>query len=112
MSQMNVDDESIVWPPDEEEDTSATIEVTKKTELFLVECCTMSLTYSIRTQLRDEFGGLPKVPSTTTPKLDVFLKTELSSNEISLDKDRTRVQHHMLDALAPLTCIVDAAEND
>lgn len=104
-------EESVSWP-DEEPDNSKTVEVSKKTERFLEECCSRSLPYSTRTQLRDESGGVPKVPSTKTPKLDEFLKSELSASCKSLDKDLTRVQHHILDALAPLTAIIEASEKD
>lgn len=79
-----------------------------RTAKFLDECCTKDLQYSSRSQLRNEFGGLPRIPSSKTPKLDGFIKSELSSSCKTLDKELVRTQHHMLDALGPLSAIIEA----
>lgn len=102
-------DESIHWPEDDESTLVRTVEVSRKTEEFLEECCTKDI-YNTRSQLRNQFGGLPRVPSSRTPRLDNFLKSEISSNCKTTDKELVRIQHHMLDALAPLSAIIEAEE--
>ena len=98
--------EDLTFPDDDE--ANDTFEVCDKTEKFLEECCTQPLPYARRTQIRNKLGGLPRASSTRTPKMDGFLKSEVSTLTKSLDKDLARIQHHMLDALGPLSAIVDA----
>ena len=61
----------------------------------------------MRLQTRGKYP-LPKVVATKTPHLDSYLKTELSSATKSDDKELAKIQTFMLDALAPLTLILEA----
>ena len=45
--------------------------------------------------------------ATKTPHLDSYVKTELSSATKSDDKELAKIQTFMLDALAPLTSILE-----
>ena len=51
--------------------------------------------------------SLPKVPATRTPRLDQFLKPEVTPQAKSLDKDLSKIQTFVLDALAPLTALME-----
>ena len=62
---------------------------------------------SVRLQTRGKYP-LPKVVVTKTPHLDSYLRTELSSATKSDDKELAKIQTFMLDALAPLTSILEA----
>lgn len=51
--------------------------------------------------------ALPQVTTFQTPWLDNFLKPEISPATNSTNKELTSIQTHMLDALAPLTAIIE-----
>ena len=76
----------------------------------MTTACRVYISYSNRTQLRNEFGGLPSATSSKIPKMNGLLKSELSSSCKSLDKNLAQVQHHMLDALASFMAVVEASE--
>ena len=61
----------------------------------------------MRLQTRGKYP-LPKVVATKTPHLDSLVRTELSSATKSDDKELAKIQTFMLDALAPLTSILEA----
>ena len=71
--------ETITFSDDDEATTNDTFEVCDKTENFLGECCTQPLPYAKRIQIRNNFGGLPRASSMRTPKMDEFLKSEVST---------------------------------
>ena len=75
------------------------VEVSEKTEKFLKDLCTRSMTNELRRCTRNNFK-LPKVLATCTPRLD-FIKAETHQSVKSLDKDLARIQSFVLDALAP-----------
>ena len=50
---------------------------------------------------------LPKVSATRNPQLDSFMKPEVSSATKSADRELAKVQTLILDALAPLTSILE-----
>lgn len=83
------------------------MEVSKETESLLMEKCTNRLPNSERLKKRNNYP-LPKVPVTRTPSLDGYLKSELSRPTKATDKELATVQTFVLDALSPLTAIVEA----
>ena len=50
------------------------------------------------------------MPTTRTPRLDPFLKTEIPQTAKSLDSNLARVQTLYMDALAPLTTLSESEE--
>lgn len=85
------------------------VDVSEETGKLLTDSCTRSVTNESRKRTRDSFR-LPKVPATRTPRLDHFIKAEASQTAKSLDKDLARIQTFVLDALAPLTALVENIE--
>lgn len=101
-------DESIHWPEDEaESNPNIRTKEVSKTILRRV----LYSRHPLQHPIPIEGGGLPTVPSSRTPKLDNFLKSEVSSNCKTSDKELVRIQHHMLDALAPLSAITRVKNN-
>ena len=92
---------------DTEQQESKLVEVSEKTKKFLEEKCTRRVQNGVRLQTRRKYS-LPKVVATKMSHLDSYLKTELSSATKSDDKELAKIQSFMLDALAPLTSILEA----
>ena len=86
------------------------VEVSEKTEKLLKDSCTRSMTNESRKRTRNNFK-LPKVSATRTPRLDDFIKAETHQSAKSLDKDLARIQSFVLDALAPLTALVESGDS-
>ena len=86
---------------------SKLVEVSKETESLLMEKCTSWLPNSERLKSRNNYA-LPKVPVTKTPSLDGYLKSELSRATKAANKELATIQTYVLDALSPLTAIVEA----
>ena len=86
---------------------SKLVEVSKEMESLLTEKCTSQLPNSERLKGRNNYA-LPKVPATKTPSLDGYLKSELSQATKAADKELAKIQTFVLDALSPLTAIVEA----
>ena len=82
------------------------VEVSEETRALLTTSCTRSVPNETRRRTRSRYK-LPKVAATRTPRLDHFMKSETSLGAKSLDKDLARIQTFVLDALAPLTSILD-----
>ncbi len=82
------------------------VEVSEQTEKLLKGSCTRSVPNESRRKIRSGFH-LPKVPATRTPRLDQFLRTEIPQATRSLDKDLSKLQTFVLDALAPLTALLE-----
>ena len=104
--------EVITWRDsnDEAEDrptTSNLAAVSEKTESLVKEACTKRLINSARLQTRNVFP-LPQVAATRTPQLDSFIKPEVPQLVKTSDKEWARVQTFVLDALAPLTSLLEA----
>ena len=98
----------VEWPDsDAEQQESKLVEVSEKTKKLQEEKCTRKVQNSVRIQTRRKYP-LPKVVATKTPHLDSYLKTELSSMTKSEDKELAKIQTFILDALAPLTSILEA----
>ena len=68
---------------------------------------TSRLPNNTRLKIRKTYT-LPKVPATKTPELDNCLKPELPQSTKVADRDMAKVQAFILDALAPLTFMVEA----
>lgn len=99
---------------DEEEDerTSTKLRaVSEKTKAFLTDRCTKGLSNEDRLKTRNQFL-LPKVPATKTPQLDAYLKTEVSASTKSTDRELAKLQSFVLDAMAPLTAVMESANSD
>ena len=86
-------------------------EVSEKTRVLLVQACSKRAPNSIRRKVRCPYP-LPKVPATRTPQLDAFLKTEVSGGIKTADKELAKIQTFALDAIAPLTAILEADAKD
>ena len=90
----------------DEEDTPGLIEVSEKTSKFLSQKCTQRVSNQERLKIRQQYPS-PKVPATRTPQLDSYIKQEVSSGVKGGDKHLVRIQTFVLDALAPLTSLVE-----
>ncbi len=90
-----------------EDSSEQLVEVSEQTAKLLKNSCTRGVSNESRRKTRSAFH-LPKVPATRTPRLDQFLKTEIPQPTKSLDKDLSKIQTFVLDALAPLTAMVEA----
>jgi len=60
-----------------------------------------------QTETRNNYA-LPKVTATRRPRLDAYIKSELSQNTKASDKELATVQTFVLDAVSPLMKIVEA----
>ena len=85
------------------------VEVSEETHTLLTTSCTRSVPNEARRCTRSRYK-LPKVAATRTPRLDHFMKSGTSQGAKSLDKDLARIQTFVLDALAPLTAILEDNE--
>eukprot|EP00117_Sycon_ciliatum_P037142 scpid87133/ scgid27840/ len=111
------------WP----DDTSTMEELGKETEeldskgvkLYPVSDSTMSLLKSSfrpalpnpsRQQIRDKFGA-PNCPHSACPGLNKVMKSRMSNETKSRDKQLARLQSSGLDAVGPLTRVLEGAES-
>ena len=96
-------------PLDREVQPSGTIvaEVTAETEALLKNNCLSRAKNNDRLKVRNSYT-LPKVEATKTPKLDGFMRSEISTQAKAFDSQLARIQSFVLDAIAPLTSIVEA----
>ena len=111
------------WP----DDSSVMEEMEKETEeldskgvkLFPVSDSTMGLLKSSfcsalpnpsRRQIRDKFGA-PNCPHSACPGLDKVMKSRMSNETKSRDKQLARLQSLGLDAVGPLTRVLEGAES-
>ena len=98
------------WASDTESDARL-VEVSEKTRRFLAERFTRRVPNSTRLATRRQFP-LPKVPATRTPKLDQVIRGEVSSSVKTGDKELAKIQTYLLDAVAPLTSVLECAKED
>ncbi|XP_065918179.1 serine/threonine-protein kinase fray2-like [Dysidea avara] len=82
-------------------------EVTGETAAFLKEKCSKRLESANRLTTRNAYA-LPKVPATRTSVLDAYMKPEVSQTAKASDRELGSIQSAVLDAMAPLTAIVEA----
>jgi len=83
------------------------VEVTNETADFLKEKCSQRLHNDDRLSTINAYA-FPKVPETKAPVLDAFMKPEVSQNAKTADKELGTIQSAVLDAMVPLTSIVEA----
>ena len=97
------------YPSDLDTPTPGTriAEVTSETHTLLKDKCSMRAKNDKRLKSRNTYS-LPKVEATKTPKLDGFMRPEISSQAKTFDCQIQRLQSFVLDAVAPLTSIVEA----
>ena len=86
---------------------STLLEVSEETRRFLVEKCTRGVANDVRRRTRSRYP-LPKVAATKTPQLDPLMKAETSTGAKARDKELAKIQSFVLDALAPLTSVIDS----
>lgn len=100
-------EEPLHWDSDEgERPATRLLTVSEETESLLKEACTKRLLNSARLQTRNTFQ-LPQVAATRTPQLDSFIKPEISQPIKTADKELGKLQTFVLDALAPLTSLLE-----
>jgi hypothetical protein len=60
--------------------------------------------------MREKFGD-PECPPTRVPKLDQLVKDRVSQESVKLDRALAKLKAFFLDAVGPLTTILEEAEN-
>ena len=101
--------ELLAWGDSDNEErpiSSNLAAVSESTESLVKEACIKRLPNNARLQTRNAFP-LPQVVATRTPQLDNFIKLEVSQPIKTLDKEWARIQTFVLDALAPLTSLLE-----
>ena len=101
----------VPWADSEEEDNPNLQEVSEETRRVLETSCLSRKSNSARLQVRN-FYPLPKVTATRSLALDSYLKQELSAPVKQEDKELAKIQAFVLDALAPLTTILEETGGD
>ena len=103
----------VTFPDSDEEDGTGLVEVSETTRKFLQTKFTQSVANDRRRRTKGRFPH-PKVEAVRTPKLDDFLKQEISQTTKSADKEMAKIQTFVLDAVAPLTALLEteASEED
>ena len=82
------------------------VEVSERTCQLLSDSCTQSLTNESRKHTRNWYN-LPKLDATRTLKLDPVIKTQQAR---SADKELARIQTFLLDAMAPISAILESVD--
>ena len=101
-------DEPVEWPDsDEEEGSSSLVEVSEPTKRLLKTKFTVSLNNEKRKRAKGKFPKQPKVAAVKTPKLDDYLKQLVPAASKQADKELAKVQTFTLDAVAPLTALME-----
>lgn len=101
----------VTWPDSDEEDNPNLQEVSEETRRILETSCLSRKSNSARLQVRNSYP-LPKVVATRSLALDSYLKPELSTKVKQEDKELAKIQAFILDALAPLTSILEESGGD
>lgn len=91
---------------DEGEGEDQLVDVSENTRKLLTDSCTRSVSNELRKKTRSPYP-LPRVPATRTPRIDHFMRAEILQASKSLDKDLAKIQTFALDAMAPLTAMVE-----
>lgn len=82
--------------------------VSQDNETFLKHHFAMRIENGTRRQWREKHGA-PKLPATACPKLDKIMKQSLSSQTKFRDKQLSKTQALVLDAVGPLASILETA---
>jgi len=89
--------------------TSMTM-VSEEMEAVIKTACTIRLEYADCLKIRNAYS-LPQASASQTPQLDNYLKPEIPPASKAINKELASIQTHVLDALAPLSAIVEAWED-
>ena len=92
----------------EEDNIEDLAEVSEETHRLLTDSCTRGVSSETRKCTRSHFK-FPKVDAIRSLKLDAVLKSVTSQSAQSADNELARLQTFILDALAPLTAILEGA---
>uniref|UniRef100_A0A1X7VGZ5 Uncharacterized protein n=1 Tax=Amphimedon queenslandica TaxID=400682 RepID=A0A1X7VGZ5_AMPQE len=98
--------DSELHPEEEDVDSSQLIEVSEDTHRLLTGSCTRNMSNEMRKRVRGRYK-LPKVEATRTPRMDPVIKTLAPQVARSADKELARIQTFVLDALAPISSILE-----
>ncbi len=107
-------DSFVVFPEEdsdlatEEGDGCEIRRVSKKTAAFLAEAFAKTVPNGTRRKLRQTFG-MPQTESTRCPKLDPTVKAQWPKHCKDGDRPLARIQTLTLDAIGPLTALVEEA---
>ena len=83
--------------------------VSEETETIIKNACTIRLEYADHLKIKNAYS-LPQVAASRTPQLDNYLKPEILPATKTIDKELASIQTHLLDALAPLSAIIESQE--
>jgi hypothetical protein len=110
-------DSSILsWDPDDRQGELGNttnpklIKVSDDTEKFIKEVFGHSISNGTRLQTRKEYP-FPDLNESRCPKLDPIMKQNLSKDAKDVDTAASKVQALVLDSVAPLTSILEDAQN-
>ena len=95
---------------DDKENTPGTrlFSVSKNTETFLRQHFTARVDNPVPRQWREKHGA-PRLPITACPKLDKIMKQNQSSQTKVKDRQLSKTQALVLDAVGPLAFVLEAA---
>ena len=102
--------EVINWGDEEEEEEDISgarpFTVSEDTGKLLKEAFTRSVNNATRKKWREKHG-VPKSAPTRTPKLDKIVKDRVHPRTAKADRDLARLQTYVLDAVGPLTHLLE-----
>ena len=85
------------------------IDVSEGTHRLLTKSCTLCVSHDLRKRTRSRYK-LPRVEATRTPRVDHVLRSLAPTPAKSVDKELARIQTFVLDSLAPVTSMLENAE--
>ena len=85
------------------------VQVSDNTGTFLWEAFTRSVTNATRKKWREKHG-VPKSDPTRTPRLDKIVRDRVTPRTAKADKDLARIQTFVLDAVGPLSHLLELEE--
>uniref|UniRef100_A0A1X7TZY0 Uncharacterized protein n=1 Tax=Amphimedon queenslandica TaxID=400682 RepID=A0A1X7TZY0_AMPQE len=94
---------------EDNEDFEQLIEVSEETHHLLTDSCTRSVSNETRKHTRNHLK-LHKVDTARSPRLDSVMKTLALQSSQSADEELARLLTFILDALVPLTAILEGAK--
>ena len=94
---------------DDRDDGGQLIDVSEGTRRLLTKSCTQSVSHDLRKRTRSRYR-LPRVEATRTPRVDHVLRSLAPTPAKSVDKELARIQTFVLDSLAPVTSMLENAE--
>ena len=102
----------LVWDDEDDDQPDSKgvklFKIGEKTEKFLTSAFATALPNATRRQWRDKYGA-PNTPATACPNLDKVIKGRLPAATKSRDKQLAKQQALMLDAVGPITHLLEEA---